>query len=142
LLRWRDRRGRRRLKGLLGPLRAGVRAVDETIDPTPYIAVQSTADQTFPRGRRYYKAQFLADIDDKFIDVLLDAFPAAPSQHSVFAFQQVGRAISRLPKSATAYANRDAAFDCFPVAIWDSPTEDEANIAWARKLWEAALVHG
>lgn len=68
--------------------------------------------------------------------MLLDVFLAAPSQHSIFAFQQVGGAISRLPKSATAYANWDAAFDCFPVAIWDSPTEDEANIAWARKLWE------
>ena len=78
-------------------------------------SVQSVADQTFPRGRRYYwKAQFLGDIDDEFIDVLLDGFSAAPSQHSIFAFQQVGGAISRLPKSATAYANRDAAFDCFP----------------------------
>ena len=131
-------RGAGVIQRLLARLRAGVKAVDETVDAMPYVSVQSLADQTFPRGRRYYwKAQFLGDIDDEFIDVLLDGFSAAPSPHSIFAFQQVGGAISRLPQSATAYANRDAAFDCFPIAIWDSPAEDAANIAWARKLWQA-----
>jgi FAD/FMN-containing dehydrogenase len=27
--------------------------------------------------------------------------------------------------------------DCFPVAIWDDKNDDEANIRWARDLWDA-----
>ena len=33
--------------------------------------------------------------------------------------------------------NRDALYDCFPVAIWDDPGDDEANMRWARDLWSA-----
>ncbi|MGO4840637.1 BBE domain-containing protein, partial [Rhizobiaceae sp. 2RAB30] len=34
-------------------------------------------------------------------------------------------------------ANRDAAFDCFPIAIWDDPVDDDATMRWARELWSA-----
>ena len=53
------------------------------------------------------------------------------------ALQQVGGAIARLPASATAYGGREAAYDCFPIAIWDDPADDAANIRWARDFWAA-----
>jgi hypothetical protein len=62
---------------------------------------------------------------------------APPSSASLLALQQVGGAIARVPKSETPYVNRDALYDCFPVAIWDDPADDEANIRWARHLWNA-----
>jgi FAD/FMN-containing dehydrogenase len=49
----------------------------------------------------------------------------------------VGGAISRVPDSQTAYAHRNANFDCFPIAIWDNAEEDTAHIQWARGVWEA-----
>src|SRR5215472_11180781 len=36
-----------------------------------------------------------------------------------------------------AYGNRDAAYDCFPVAVWETPAEDEHHIAWPRAFWQA-----
>jgi hypothetical protein len=75
------------------------------------------------------KAQFLREISDEFIDVLLDRFPASPSPRALVVFQQVGGAIARVSPDATAYGNRDAAFDCFPISIWDSPADDPANVA-------------
>jgi len=39
-----------------------------------------------------------------------------------------------VPTAATAYAQRDAAFDCFPISIWDDPAADEANKRWAREF--------
>lgn len=92
----------------------------------------------FPRGRRYYwKAQFLREISAGTIDALLDAYASAPNTSSLLVFQHVGGAIARVPTPDSPYANRDAAFDCFPVAIWDDPADDDANMRWARELWSA-----
>jgi hypothetical protein len=56
---------------------------------------------------------------------------------SLAVLQQIGGAIGRVPGDATAYANQDATYDCFPISIWQNPTEDERNIGWARELWTA-----
>ncbi|WP_081334941.1 FAD-binding oxidoreductase [Bradyrhizobium elkanii] len=104
----------------------------------PYLEIQSGGDALFPRGRRYYwKAQFLREIGAGAIDALLDAYARAPNTSSLLVLQHVGGAIARVPVSNSPYANRDAAFDCFPVAIWDDPAGDEANMRWARELWSA-----
>lgn len=130
------------LDRLLAPLRA-LGPQQETVEALAYLDIQSAGDGVFPPGGRYFwKAQFLDTIGDGFIDTLLEGFPEAPSRKSLFAFQQVGGAIARVPPDATAYANRAAAFDCFPVAIWDSAEEDAANAEWARSLWTALRPYG
>ncbi len=87
--------------------------------------------------RFYWKAQFLREITKAAADTLIDRFPSVPSPRSFFVFQQVGGAIGRVPRAATAYANRDAAYDTFPVSIWTDPAADVANMAWAREMYGA-----
>ena len=101
-------------------------------------AIAEGGRRAFPRGHRFYwKAQFLREITEAAADALIDRFPSVPSPKSIFVFQQVGGAIARAPASATAYVNRDAAYDSFPVSIWTDPAADEANIAWAREMYAA-----
>jgi hypothetical protein len=120
------------------PLRKFGRPVEERIAPTPYLQIQSAGDSIFPRGRRYYwKAQFLRELTEPAIDTLLAAYATAPSANSLLVLQQVGGAIARVPRSETPYVNRDALYDCFPVAIWDDSADDDAQIRWARELWMA-----
>jgi FAD/FMN-containing dehydrogenase len=122
----------------LAPLMEFGTPVESSLGAIPYLQIQSRGDAIFPRGRRYYwKAQFLNEISDSAIDALLEAYAGAPSATSLLVFQQVGGAIARVPKSAAPYANRDALYDCFPMAIWDDPADDEANIQWARAMWNA-----
>lgn len=122
---------------VLKPLRAFGTPVEDVIAPTAYLQVQSAGDSIFPRGRRYYwKAQFMREISNEAIDVLLATYATAPSE-SLVVFQQVGGAISRVPIVDTPYANRDALYDCFPISIWDNPADDAAHIQWARALWDA-----
>jgi FAD/FMN-containing dehydrogenase len=122
---------------VLAPLRAHGAPVEDRIAPAPYVQIQSAGDALFPRGRRYYwKAQFLRDLTDGAIDTLIAAYATAPPE-SLLVLQQVGGAIARVPAAETPYANRDALYDCFPVAIWDDPSADDAYIGWARALWEA-----
>ena len=123
---------------VLEPLRAYGAPLAAQIAPIPYLQVQSAGDSIFPRGRRYYwKAQFLREISEAAIDTLLRAYASAPSAMALAVFQQVGGAIARVPPAATAYAQREAAYDCFPISIWEDPAEDEANIRWAREVWTA-----
>jgi FAD/FMN-containing dehydrogenase len=130
--------GERALGRTLKSLRNKIEPLDEQTSVVPYLAVQSAGDSVFPRGRRYYwKAQFLRDISDGAIDAVLDAYMKAPSSASLAVFQQVGGAIARVPVAETAYAQRHACYDCFPVAIWDDPADDTANLAWARDFWTA-----
>jgi FAD/FMN-containing dehydrogenase len=131
-----------------GPIEEGERAVKplrefgtpvaDSVAAVPYLQIQSASDAVFPRGRRYYwKAQFMRELTDAAIDTLLDAYAAAPSPDALLVLQHVGGAIARVPKYATAYVHRDALYDCFPVAIWDNPEDDDAHISWARDVWQA-----
>ena len=112
--------------------------VDAQLDFVPYLQMQSASDALFARGRRYYwKAQFLRQIRAEAVDALLATYALAPSPGCLVVFQQVGGAIARVPDEATAYGNRSADFDCFPLAIWDDPADDDKHREWARGLWEA-----
>jgi FAD/FMN-containing dehydrogenase len=122
----------------LRPLREFGPPIQDLIAPVAYTALQASADPLFTRGRRYYwKAQFLQRISDAAIDALTDGYAGATSPLSLAVLQQVGGAIARAGGDASAYGNRDAAYDCFPAAIWEDPAEDERHIAWARAFWEA-----
>jgi hypothetical protein len=124
----------------IAPLLAYARdkAVDVQLRRVPYLQVQSAGDAMFPRGRRYsWKAQFMRELGQDAIDVLLDVYKKAPNDNALLVLQQVGGAISRVPVSETAYACRDAEFDCFPVAIWNDPSRDKENIGWVREVWVA-----
>lgn len=122
----------------LKPLRAFGPPTADQIAPIAYTELQASADGLFVGGRRYYwKAQFLKRVEDATIDALVDGFAQVPSGMSLAVLQQVGGAIGRVPGDATAYGNRDAAYDCFPISIWQDPAEDERNIGWVRELWSA-----
>lgn len=117
---------------------ASDKAVDHRLGRVPYLQVQSAGDAVFPRGRRYsWKAQFMRELTDDAIDVLLDAYSRAPSEDALLILQQVGGAISRVAISDTAFAGRDATYDCFPISIWDEASRDAANMGWVREVWAA-----
>ncbi|MGB7833971.1 MAG: BBE domain-containing protein, partial [Xanthobacteraceae bacterium] len=121
---------------VLQPLRQTLTPLADCIGPMSYVQLQKAGDTSFPRGHRFYwKAQFLRQITEAAADALIDRFPSVPSPQSFFVFQQVGGAIARMPATATAYANREAAYDGFPVSIWSDQAADEANIAWAREMY-------
>lgn len=127
---------------VLEPFRRLGRPLEDGIAPVPYLRVQSGGDSIFPPGRRYYwKAQYLDEPGDTAFDTLLERFAAAPAAGCLAVLQQVGGAIARVPEGDTPYVNRGAAYDCFPVAIWDDPGDDEVNIRWARELWTAMQPH-
>lgn len=127
-------------QALLAPLTraaAGL-GVGPQLSRRSYVAVQTASNAIFPKGRRYFwKAQFLEQLPEAAIEAIAEHFPAVPSTEAMLVFQHLGGAIGQIEPDATAFAHRSAAYDCFPVAIWDDPADDTRQAAWVRDLWSA-----
>jgi FAD/FMN-containing dehydrogenase len=127
---------------VLHPLRQFGPPLADHIAPTPYSSLQISVDSPLPRGRRYYwKAHLLKQLDDSLIDILVDGFANVPSPMSILVLQLFGGAVARVDQTATAYANRDALWDCIPICAWEDQAADEVNVAWGRAIWEALRPH-
>jgi FAD/FMN-containing dehydrogenase len=130
-----------------GPLAAAERVVEplrrfgapvlDDIQPRPYVEIQRLADPRYPPGRlNYWKANFLAELGDELIDIVVDAFARVPSSHSIIDFELMGGAVAQVGATDTAFSHRRAAFSLLLLGRWDDPMASEANVAWIRELWE------
>ena len=63
--------------------------------------------------------------------------PAAAPSESLLVLQHVAARSHGCQQGKLPTPTENALYDCFPVAIWDDPADDEAHIRWARDLWEA-----
>jgi hypothetical protein len=84
----------------------------------------------------YWKANFVEELSEELIDVVVDAFERVSSRFSGIVFEQMGGAVARHAETDTAFRHREAAFSLLLLGGWDSPAVSEANIAWVRDLWE------
>jgi FAD/FMN-containing dehydrogenase len=121
---------------------AGYRALGEPIadmvGPMPYVALQQMLDEGFPPGvNNYWRSHFLTGIPDEAIEILVAGANAAPSPLNSLVIEHLGGAVARVGNDETAFDHRDAEYNLLIVAVWTDPAEADANIAWARQLWDA-----
>ena len=106
----------------------------------PWVEAQRFFDADYPRGRRYYwKSAHLDDLDTHAASVLVDFAARRPSPLTSVDVWVNGGAIAGVPADATPIANRSGHFMVGVEANWDDPTQDGANIGWARET-AAALA--
>jgi FAD/FMN-containing dehydrogenase len=119
------------------PLRRFGAPLIDDIRPRPYVEVQRLVDPQFPSGRlNYWKANFLDELSDELIEIVVDAFARVPSRSSGIVFEQMGGAVARVGETETAFRHRGAAFSLLLLGGWYDPSASEANVAWVRELWE------
>src|SRR6266480_5477426 len=122
---------------LLRPLRRLGSPVMDDIVPRPYIEIQKIVEPMFPPGRlNYWKANFVDDLSDDLIDLIVSAYRRVPSRYSNIALEPMGGAIARVPETATAFHHRTHAYSLLLLGGWVNPAETESNIAWVRELWD------
>jgi FAD/FMN-containing dehydrogenase len=127
------------------PLRRhGIPLVDQ-IGPRLYVDHQSGIDDTVPHGWHYYwKATNLTGLSDEVIDVVAEHAYRASSPRSYAAMFHMGGAVARVPRDATAYADRDVAHTIVIDAAW-LPDQDDtvgsSETAWARAFLQALEPH-
>lgn len=107
------------------------------IQSRAFPAFQAMFDPGEPKGRRnYWKSEYLGDLDDQILDLLVDAaerFPAPAANIKLFS---LGGAVTRVPGEATAAGHRDAKAIAVIATAWEDPSRDEANVSWVRETWQ------
>ncbi len=124
-------------ESVLAPLRAFGAPLLDDIEPRRYVDIQRIVEPAFPPGRlNYWKASFVDELSDELIDILIEAFARVPSPYSNIAIEPMGGAVARVAETATAFQHRTPAFSLLVLSGWVSDADSEANVAWARELWE------
>jgi FAD/FMN-containing dehydrogenase len=112
--------------------------VMDALGPIPYCALNGLLDGAFPKGAlNYWKAQFLTDLSDAAIGVLIDRYNACPSPMSFLIIEHFHGAASRVPVDQTACAMRITGFNVVILSQWLDPAENDRHIGWARDTYSA-----
>jgi FAD/FMN-containing dehydrogenase len=126
-------------------LRSLGRPLLDLISPMPYVAHQSSLDDTVSHGWHYYwKSTDLAGLSDGAIAVIADHAYAAGSPRSYSAMFHMGGAVARVPHDATAYAAREVTHNIIMDGVWlpdESGKHAAAETAWARRFLQALQPH-
>ncbi|NEK56701.1 FAD-binding oxidoreductase [Geodermatophilus sabuli] len=105
------------------------RPIERRLQEPSYLDLQRREDT--PQGhaqRRYWKGHYVRELSEGAIAALLAHDPSVAA-----GLQAYGGAIAEVPDEATAFSQRDAAFEYVGAARWTDPAEDEARIATARQ---------
>ena len=122
----------------LRPFKAFGQPVMDAMGPITYCAQNALFDASLPRGAlNYWKSQFLTDLSDEAIRVLLDRFESCRSPMSQIVIEHFHGAASRVPVSATACALRVTGYNVVIISQWTDPRENDACIAWGRETFDA-----
>jgi FAD/FMN-containing dehydrogenase len=121
----------------IGALRRFGTPIAGEIGPMPYTALQSMLDAGFPSGLQvHWRSEFIATIPDDFIEAAVSSFERVPSPLSALMLEQFGGAVSRVPREATAFDQRDSDYNLVIVSRWADPADRDKNVAWARETSE------
>jgi FAD/FMN-containing dehydrogenase len=117
----------------------------DLLSPSPYAAFQCALDDTVRHGWHYYwKAANLAGLSDDAIAVIADHAYAAGSARSYVAMFHMRGAVARVPRDATAYADRDVAHNIVIDGVWlpdESGERAASETAWVRRFLGALHAH-
>lgn len=129
---------RQRGEQVLGALRAFGDPIFEVLESLSYTSVQQMFDVFFPKYALcyYWKGLYLDRLCDSVILRLADAFSRAVSPLSMLVVWAQGGALSRVRPGDTAVGSRNSSFLLEILATWKEPELTDANIAWARAVFE------
>lgn len=103
----------------------------------PYVIVQSFLDSYLRFGRRnYWKSVAFERVPASLAEFLVDHISRAPSKQSFISVDVVhGRGL-REPDGGSVYSLRGYPLVLLVNTIWQSPSEDDANINWTMEAFE------
>ena len=105
------------------------------VEPMPYVAVQQMINAGNKEGfLNYWSGDFFGALPDDAIDTLVDIATNPVSPLTQVILIPGGGALARVPDQATAFGNRDAAWNIHYLSMWSDPADTDANIAYTKRL--------
>ncbi|HEY4865427.1 MAG TPA: BBE domain-containing protein, partial [Candidatus Dormibacteraeota bacterium] len=122
----------------LKPLDALGTPLGNLLGAAPYTSLQTILDAAWAPGfQNYWRAEYLRELPDAAVDVLLDALHSITSPLSDFKIFALAGAIARVSEEATAYSHREAPLVLNINARWSDGADSGRHITWTRSLWDA-----
>jgi FAD/FMN-containing dehydrogenase len=123
-------------------LRKGGAPLADLIQPRRFVDFQAMFDAGEPKGRRdYWKSEYVGDLDDTTLGILLEATGRLPSPYANVKIFQLGGEVACLASEASAAGHRDARFIIVIASAWDDRAQDDVNLAWVRETWDRVHQH-
>jgi FAD/FMN-containing dehydrogenase len=109
----------------------------------PYTALQQLFDPFFPAHdlQYYWKSIYLSGLGEDAVGTIAEHVASRPSSMSMVGLWSLGGALDRVDPSETAVGERGAPFLMEILANWADPARADANIRWARELFDAMQPH-
>ncbi|WP_328521715.1 FAD-binding oxidoreductase [Kribbella sp. NBC_00359] len=127
---------------VVAPLKAFAPSLLDTCTATPYLALQSMFDPSFPHGRWYYmRACDVGELTDDVIDIAAERGLAIDSPYTAYPIFHLGGAISRVPEDSTAFGGRSSGHTFNFVGATLGPEGFEQQREWVRDSWRAMEPH-
>ncbi|HMC42863.1 MAG TPA: BBE domain-containing protein, partial [Acidimicrobiales bacterium] len=122
----------------LKPLNALGTPLADLLHVAPYTSLQTMLDAAWAPGfQNYWRAEYLRELPDAAVDVLLDALHSVTSPLTDFKIFALGGAIARVPEEATGYSHREAPLVLNINARWSDGADSRRHMTWTRSLWDA-----
>jgi FAD/FMN-containing dehydrogenase len=126
----------------LAPVRTFGTVLADSVSPKPFTAHQQSFDASVPPGLGYYfKSHFTSGLSDEAIDVLVEHNARSLQPWSFTIIFQLGGAVSRVSRDATAFIERDAGFAININGVAEDAAHDIEVKAWARGTFDALTPH-
>ncbi len=123
---------------VMRPLKEFGPPVEDHIGPMPYPALQGMLEPVAPHGfQNFWKSNFMRELDDGAIDVMVERFATIPNPTSALVLEQTGGVVGRIGQEETAFSQRDARYNFLVFQIWPEAADNETNIRWVRETWDA-----
>jgi FAD/FMN-containing dehydrogenase len=123
---------------LLRPLRTTRTLLADQVGPMPYTALQSIVENfNPPQQRNYWKSDYLAQLSDEAIEVLVDSYASVPAPLTHVGVEHMGGAVGRFGEEEAAVSHRAAEYNVIIAGLWSDPEQDEQVIEWVRRLWDS-----
>ena len=116
----------------------------DVIGPIPYTALQGMSDASAPRGiHTYWKTQYLADLGDDAIDVVVEHAAEMPNLFplSGIHIHHLEGAVRQQPDGGSAFSHRDNRFVLNIIGMWMDDAHAGTHVDWTRRMWDAVRPH-
>ncbi len=117
----------------LAPLRHHPAVVHDTIQSRPYLELEQMVPADIPPSYEEHCSGFFAELDDRRIDILANAFSSAPFPVDCFLIHLHG-AVTRVPVAATPFPLRRDGIALDIAAYWKPPDGQRAAMEWIGAL--------
>jgi len=130
---------------VLAPLRGLGTPIVDSVAPIDYVALQRSGDVSdFRAQASYMRSGFVGDVPAGLVDAIADGIEGHPGRLTQVVLVSGGGAISRVPNTATAFAQRDNLANLLCLVGWPYPSDGREHIAWIRSYWPSLepYMHG